>query len=59
MKTEKQQSMAAVAFAKKWEGRGYEKGDSQIFWTELLTEVMGWSKVTPSCTPSWPSLSCF
>jgi hypothetical protein len=44
--------MAAAAFAKKWEGRGYEKGDSQIFWTELLTEVMGWSKVTPSCTPS-------
>ena len=33
--------MAAAAFAKKWEGRGYEKGESQIFWTELLTEVMG------------------
>ena len=41
MKTEKQQRMAAAAFAKKWEGRGYEKGESQIFWTELLTEVMG------------------
>ena len=41
MKTEKQQSVAAAAFAKKWEGRGYEKGESQIFWTELLTEVMG------------------
>lgn len=33
--------MAAADFAKKWEGRGYEKGESQIFWTELLTEVMG------------------
>lgn len=33
MKTEKQQSVAAAAFAKKWEGRGYEKGESQIFWT--------------------------
>ena len=39
--TEKQQRTAATAFARKWEGRGYEKGDSQIFWTELLTEVMG------------------
>lgn len=39
--TEKQQSMAAAAFAKKWEGRGYEKGESQIFWIELLTEIFG------------------
>ena len=41
MKTEKQQAMAAEAFARRWEGRGYEKGDSQLFWTELLTEVFG------------------
>ena len=41
MKTEKQQGMAAAAFAKRWQGRGYEKGESQIFWTELLTEVFG------------------
>ena len=33
--------MAAAAFAKKWEGRGYEKGESQIFWIELLTEIFG------------------
>ena len=33
--------MAATAFAKKWEGRGYEKGESQTFWIELLTEVFG------------------
>ena len=33
--------MAAEAFARRWEGRGYEKGDSQLFWTELLTEVFG------------------
>ena len=38
---EKQQKIAAAAFAKKWEGRGYEKGESQIFWLELLTEVFG------------------
>ena len=41
MKTEKQQAAAAAAFAQRWKGRGYEKGDSQVFWTELLTEVFG------------------
>lgn len=41
MNTEKQQKAAAAEFAKRWEGRGYEKGDSQVFWTELLTEVYG------------------
>ena len=41
MKTEKQQAAAAAAFAERWKGKGYEKGDSQIFWTELLTEVFG------------------
>ena len=41
MKTEKQQKEAAAAFAKRWEGRGYEKGESQTFWIELLTEVFG------------------
>ena len=33
--------MAAAAFAKKWEGRGYEKGDSQPFWLTLLRQVYG------------------
>lgn len=41
MKSDKQQANAASAFAKRWEDRGYEKGDSQVFWTELLTEVYG------------------
>ena len=41
MKTERQQAAAATAFAQRWKGRGYEKGDSQVFWTELLTEVFG------------------
>jgi len=41
MKTEKQQAAAAAEFAERWKGRGYEKGDSQVFWTELLTEVFG------------------
>ena len=41
MKTEKQMATAAQKFAQRWAGRGYEKGDSQLFWTELLTEVFG------------------
>ena len=41
MKSDKQQAMAAADFAQRWAGRGYEKGDSQVFWTELLTEVFG------------------
>ena len=41
MKTEKQQAQAAEAFARRWKGRGYEKGESQVFWTELVTEVFG------------------
>lgn len=40
-KTEKKISQAAERFAKRWEGKGYEKGESQLFWTELLTEVFG------------------
>lgn len=32
---------AARTFAENWKGRGYEKGDSQIFWVELLTQVYG------------------
>jgi hypothetical protein len=39
--TDKQMAAAATAFAARWKGRGYEKGDSQLFWTELLTEVFG------------------
>ena len=31
MEKEKQQRTATAAFAKKWEGRGYEKGESRIF----------------------------
>ena len=41
MKTEKQIAASAAAFASRWQGRGYEKGDSQPFWMELLSEVFG------------------
>ena len=39
--TEKQQKAAAKEFAHKWQGRGYEKGESQKFWLQLLSEVYG------------------
>lgn len=39
--TEKQQIIAAKAFAEEWKGRGYEKGESQQFWIELLQKVYG------------------
>ena len=35
------QSAAAEAFATRWQGRGYEKGESQTFWIELLQQVYG------------------
>ena len=41
MKTEKQMAATAAEFAARWKDRGYEKGDSQSFWIELLTEVYG------------------
>ena len=44
MNTEKQQAAAAAAFAERWKGRGYEKGDSQSFWLDLLSNVYGVSE---------------
>ncbi len=41
MITEKQQSLAAAEFANHWSGNGYEKGDTQKFWLELLQKVYG------------------
>ena len=36
-----EQKKAAKAFAEKWQGRGYEKGETQSFWSELLQTVYG------------------
>lgn len=36
-----EQKKAAKKFAKKWEGKGYEKGESASFWLSLLSEVCG------------------
>ena len=41
MKTEKQISIAAAEFAERWKGRGYERGESQPFWLDLLSNVFG------------------
>ena len=41
MKTDKQQAAAAAAFAERWKGRGYERGESQSFWIDLLSNVYG------------------
>lgn len=37
---------AAKAFVEAWAGRGYEKGDAQVFWTELLRDVVGMKRVS-------------
>ena len=44
--TDKEKAAAAKAFAERWKGRGYEKGDSQIFWIDLLTKVFGVDNIT-------------
>ena len=41
MKTDKQMAMAATEFAERWKGRGYERGESQPFWIDLLINVFG------------------
>ena len=41
MKSEKQMAAAAADFAERWEGKGYERGQSQLFWADLLTSVYG------------------
>ena len=32
---------AAAEFAERWKGRGYERGESQPFWIDLLSNVFG------------------
>ena len=40
-KTAKEMERAAKQFAENWRGKGYEKGESQKFWIELLEQVYG------------------
>ena len=39
--TENEQRVAAKAFADKWQGKGYEKVETQKFWLELISTVYG------------------
>lgn len=41
MLTQREQRKAAKEFSNRWEGIGYEKGDSAKFWLSLLQEVYG------------------
>ena len=40
MRSGTNQQKAAKEFAAKWKGKGYEKGESQPFWMELLQKVL-------------------
>lgn len=46
MKTDKQIAAAAAEFAERWRGKGYERGQSQIFWADLLQNVYGVENIT-------------
>lgn len=39
--TQKEQQKAAKKFEEDWSGKGYEKGESQKFWIDLLCNVFG------------------
>lgn len=42
--TDKEQKQKAKEFSKFWKEKGYEKGQSQIFWIQLLSDVLGIEK---------------
>ncbi|MGI6033038.1 MAG: class I SAM-dependent DNA methyltransferase [Coriobacteriales bacterium] len=44
-----QRKAAAMKFAEEWAGRGYEKGDTQTFWLELLNDVVGMDNARNEC----------
>ncbi len=39
--TDLEQKKKAKEFAERWKGKGYEKGESQKFWIDLLENVLG------------------
>ena len=39
--TQTEQQRAAKKFSQDWQGKGYEKGESQKFWLDLLCNVFG------------------
>ena len=45
-KTAVNRKKAAQEFADKWRGKGYEKGESQLFWIDLLEHVYNIENIT-------------
>lgn len=43
---EMEQKKAAKEFSERWKNRGYEKGESQKYWIDLLSNVLGVSNAT-------------
>ena len=41
-----EQKKQAKAFAERWAGKGYEKGESQRYWIDLLSNVLGVQNAT-------------
>ena len=39
--TEADQKKAAKKFLENWTGKGYEKGESQKYWLDLLCNIFG------------------
>jgi len=48
--TDKEQKAAAKKFVEFWKGKGYEKGESQKFWIDLLTNVYGVDNISSFIT---------
>ncbi|MDE6833912.1 MAG: methylase, partial [Ruminococcus sp.] len=48
--TDKEQKKFAEEFAERWNGKGYEKGESQIFWIDLLQNVYGVDNISEFIT---------
>lgn len=44
--TDIEQRRAAKEFAERWKDKGYEKGESQKYWIDLLSNVLGVSNAT-------------
>ncbi|MDE6036269.1 MAG: hypothetical protein K2G36_10215 [Ruminococcus sp.] len=48
--TDKEQKKFAKEFAERWNDKGYEKGESQIFWIDLLQNVYGVDNISEFIT---------
>ncbi|MDE6670590.1 MAG: methylase [Ruminococcus sp.] len=48
--TDKEQKKFAKDFVERWSGKGYEKGESQIFWIDLLQNVYGVDNISEFIT---------